>query len=59
VARTRIGRLIINRLPILLGSGIPLFGPLPGDVRLEHIRTQAYVGGMVQSEYRVLEAPGR
>lgn len=54
-----IGRLIINRLPILLGNGIPLFGPLPGDVRLEHIRTQTYAGGMVQTEYRVLDAAGR
>jgi dihydrofolate reductase len=54
-----IHRLIVNRLPILLGRGIPLFGPLPGDVRLEHVRTQTYAGGMVQTEYRVLDAPGR
>jgi dihydrofolate reductase len=54
-----IGRLIINRLPILLGSGIPLFGPLPGDIRLEHIRTQTYPGGMVQTEYRVKDVLAR
>ena len=54
-----IGRLIINRLPILLGNGIPLFGPLPGDVRLEHIRTQTYAGGMVQTEYIVPDPRGR
>lgn len=53
-----IGRLIISRLPILLGSGIPLFGRLPGDVKLEHIRTQTYPGGMVQTEYRVIGRPG-
>jgi dihydrofolate reductase len=26
-----ISRLIINRVPVPLGSGTPLFGPLPGD----------------------------
>jgi len=59
LAARLIGRLIINRLPVLLGRGIPLFGPLPGDIRLEHVRTQAYPGGMVQTEYRtaVLRSP--
>jgi dihydrofolate reductase len=49
-----ITRMIINRLPILIGSGIPLFGRLPGDVRLDHVRTQSYRGGMVQTEYKVI-----
>ena len=46
-----IQRLIITRIPVLLGSGIPLFGPLSRDVRLEHVATRAYPSGMVQSEY--------
>jgi dihydrofolate reductase len=46
-----IQRLIITRIPVLLGSGIPLFGPLPHDVRLEHVATRAYPSGLVQSEY--------
>ena len=54
-----VDRVIISRLPILLGSGIPLFGPLPGDVRLEHVRTQTYPGGMVQTEYLVKNGGGR
>lgn len=48
-----ISRLIINRVPVPLGSGTPLFGPLPGDLRLEHVRTVSYPGGLVQSELRM------
>jgi dihydrofolate reductase len=49
-----IQRLIITRVPVLLGEGIPLFGPLPHDVRLEHVATRQYRSGLVQSEYLVL-----
>lgn len=46
-------RLVITRVPVLIGSGIPLFGPLERDVRLEHVATRQYESGLVQSEYRV------
>jgi dihydrofolate reductase len=49
-----IHRLIISRLPVLIGEGIPLFGSLPRDIRLNHIATRTYPGGMVQSEYHVI-----
>jgi dihydrofolate reductase len=49
-----IHRLIISRLPVLIGDGIPLFGSLPRDIRLRHIATRTYPGGMVQSEYHVV-----
>lgn len=48
-----IQRFILSRLPILIGEGIPLFGPLPHDIRLHHVATRTFSGGMVQSEYRV------
>ncbi len=48
-----IQRLVITRVPVLIGEGIPLFGPLPHDVRLQHISTQHYPSGLVKSEYRV------
>jgi dihydrofolate reductase len=35
-----IQRLIITRVPVLIGDGIPLFGSLPRDLRLRHIATQ-------------------
>ena len=50
-----IQKLIITRVPRLLGSGIPLFGPLPADLLLKHVRTEAYANGMVQSEYNIAE----
>jgi dihydrofolate reductase len=48
-----IQRLIITRVPVLIGDGVPLFGPLPRDIRLRHIATRHYPSGLVQSEYHV------
>lgn len=48
-----IDRLIVTRIPILLGRGIPLFGPLPHDVPLRHVTTRIWANGLVQSEYAV------
>ena len=47
-------RLIITRVPVLIGEGIPLFGSLPQDLRLRHVATRQYKSGLVQSEYHVL-----
>jgi dihydrofolate reductase len=49
-----IQRLIITRVPVLIGEGIPLFGSLPHDVRLRHVATRHYPSGLVQSEYQVV-----
>lgn len=49
-----IQRLIITRIPVLLGSGIPLFGRLQHDIPLEHVATRSYPSGLVQSEYVVV-----
>ncbi len=46
-------RLIITRVPVLIGDGIPLFGPLQRDIALTHIATRQYASGLVQSEYVV------
>ena len=48
-----IQRLIITRVPVVLGTGIPLFGPVPHDLRFDHVATRAYPSGLVQSEYMV------
>lgn len=45
--------LIVSRLPVLIGTGIPLFGSLPSDVRFKHVETRVFPGGMVQSMYEV------
>jgi dihydrofolate reductase len=49
-----IDRLVITRVPVLIGDGIPLFGSLPQDVRLRHLATRTYRSGLVQSEYEVV-----
>ena len=48
-----IDRLTIARVPVLIGTGIPLFGPLERDITLRHIATRVYASGLVQSEYAV------
>jgi dihydrofolate reductase len=50
-----IQHLIVTRVPVLLGSGIPLFGPLSRDVRVNHVATRSYPSGLVQSEYLIAE----
>ena len=51
-----VGELTLSRVPVLIGTGLTPFGPLPHDLRLEHVGTRDYPGGMVQSTYRVLPA---
>ncbi len=52
-----IDRLIVNRVPVLIGEGIPLFGRVPRDIVLRHVATQSYPGGLVQSEYEIGKEP--
>jgi len=49
-----IQRLIITRVPVLIGTGIPLFGPTDRDIKVKHIATRQYESGLVQSEYEVI-----
>jgi dihydrofolate reductase len=49
-----IQRLIVTRVPVLIGQGIPLFGSLPHDLRLRHVVTNSYSSGLVKSEYEVV-----
>lgn len=46
-----IDRLIVTRLPVLIGQGIPLFGPLEKDIRWKLVASRSFPGGLVQSEY--------
>ena len=48
-----INEITITRLPILLGEGIPLFGPLERDVRLEEATAVACPSDYVQVRYKV------
>ena len=48
-----IQRLVVTRVPVLVGTGIPLFGPTGRDIELKHIATRQYASGLVQSEYEI------
>ena len=46
--------MVITRIPVLLGAGLPLFGPLPEDIALRHQGTRSFPSGLVQSRYEVI-----
>jgi len=48
-----IQRLVVTRVPVLIGEGVPLFGALSHDIRLRHVATRHYPSGLVSSEYDV------
>ena len=50
-----INEIIITKIPILIGNGIPLFGPLNHDMKLNHLETRSFKNGFVQSKYEVLD----
>ena len=51
-----IDEMTITVIPVLLGSGKPLFGALTSDIPLTHINTKTYDCGFVQSTYRLSNA---
>ncbi len=46
-----IDELTITRVPLVLGSGIPLFGLMDHLLRFTHLRTTVYSNGLVKSRY--------
>jgi dihydrofolate reductase len=48
-----IHEITITQIPILLGSGIPLFGPLGVERSLVHQATKSFSNGFVQTTYQV------
>jgi len=52
LAANVIDTLTIARVPVLIGSGLPLFGLLNNDLSLVHLRTSTYPNGIVRSYYR-------
>jgi len=49
-----VDEMIITTIPILLGEGLPLFGKLEEDVKLELLKSQSFKNGFVQNKYRIL-----
>ncbi|ELS02300.1 dihydrofolate reductase [Xenococcus sp. PCC 7305] len=51
-----IGDLTITLIPVILGSGVSLFGDLPQDISLRHVETRTYDFGFVQLKYQVIKS---
>jgi dihydrofolate reductase len=49
-----VGEITISRAPVLIGSGIPLFGPLDHDVHLTLKRMRELGAGFTQTVYEVV-----
>lgn len=45
--------IVLTRIPVLIGSGLPLFGSLDKDLKLKHLETKSYSSGFVQSKYGI------
>jgi dihydrofolate reductase len=48
-----IDEITITLIPIILGSGKSLFGPLAADISLRLLENKAYPNGFVQVKYQV------
>ena len=52
LAESLIDEITITCVPIALGDGIPLFGPMEKDLKLTHVNTKTYDFGFVQTTYQ-------
>lgn len=47
-----IDELIISRVPIIIGNGIPLFANMKQDILFQHVRTEVQSNELVRSYYK-------
>lgn len=48
-----IRRMVLTRVPVLLGEGLPLFGHGAGDIAAELVEARSWANGFVQAIYRL------
>lgn len=46
-----IDEMVVTTVPVLIGSGRPLFGPLPRDIDWTLVTSRSFGSGLVQSRY--------
>lgn len=49
-----VNEMIITTIPILIGEGLPLFGTLNKDIKLELVKSESFKNGFVQNKYKIL-----
>ncbi|NND94761.1 MAG: dihydrofolate reductase [Flavobacteriales bacterium] len=52
LAKDCIDEMIITRIPILVGDGVPLFGNIPVSLKFELVESKVYLGQIVQDHYK-------
>ena len=57
LSHDRIDRMILSRLPILLGGGAPLFGDLDAPLRFDHVDTHVSANRIAISTYDRVRDP--
>ncbi|MFA6303227.1 MAG: dihydrofolate reductase family protein [Legionella sp.] len=50
-----VDEITITIVPVLLGSGRPLFGSLTNDIKLERLSSRSIDGGWVQMHFRIIK----
>jgi dihydrofolate reductase len=48
-----VDEMTITTIPVLIGEGVPLFGPLKHDLKLQLMESKSFKNGFVQRKYRV------
>ncbi|NQV72434.1 dihydrofolate reductase [bacterium] len=51
-----VDQIIVTVIPVLIGTGIPLFGPVSEDIRLELVSQASWPSGLTQNTYRVVSS---
>jgi dihydrofolate reductase len=52
-----VDEITVTQIPVLLGEGRPLFGPLRHDIALDLVESRSFESGFVQSKYSVRRTP--
>ena len=53
LAEGLIDEITTTTIPVALGDGLPLFGPMSHDLKFTHVNTKTYDFGFVQTTYRI------
>jgi dihydrofolate reductase len=48
-----VDEMTITTIPVLIGEGLSLFGPLDRDIKLELLASRSFPNGFVQNKYRI------